>query len=387
MTQSRSIYLDYNATAPLLPEAVEAMRPLMEANFGNASSRHSYGRAAWDAVERARDSVAALSGAHPDEVVFTSGATESNFLSLLGRFDFCVENGKSPQSTRIAYSPVEHPCVISAVEMLIKRGAEAVKIPVDSYGRVDPAFFTSNDHFDIVTVMAVNHETGAVQPIQEISNRIDHEKTFFHCDAVQWAGRGAGGFDEWRLSAMSLSSHKLGGPKGVGALILRSGVKITPQIPGSQEAGLRGGTTNSLGIAGFGAAAQVALNRREFQIDELTKKREYLWQGLQTAVPNIQRTLPPDVSVCKTLHVRFAGMKGERVVDALDQLGVACSSGPACASGAANASPVLHAMGLREQESWEGVRFSLGHELSFDDLDEAVNRISAWHLRQSGRVA
>lgn len=382
-----SIYLDYNATAPLLPEAREAMRGLMEDNFGNASSRHSYGRNAWQAVENARESVAVLVDAHPDEVIFTSGATESNFLSLLGRFDFWVEEGRTPESIRIAYSPVEHPCVIAAIEALQKRGAQAVEIPVDQYGRVEADFLGRDSGFDIVAVMAANHETGIIQPVQDISNHLDLGKTYLHCDAVQWAGRGKTSFKQWKLSALSLSAHKLGGPKGVGALILRSGAHIVPQLPGTQEAGLRGGTTNSLGIAGFGAAVQAAHENLDEAIFELTEKREHFWNSLKQSIPDIQRTLPEELSICNTLHVRFPGIKGERVVDALDQLGIACSSGPACASGAANASPVLTAMGLNDKEIWEGVRFSLGRGALIEDLDEAVNRITSWYFRHSGRVA
>ena len=387
MTQYKPIYLDYNATAPLLPQASEAMRPLMESTFGNASSRHSYGRAAWETVEQARAQVAQLAGAQPDEVIFTSGATESNFLSLIGRYDFCIESGKTPQSIRIAVSPVEHPCVMAAAQRLKQRGADVTFLPVDQYGRVEPSFFESNQNFDIVAVMAVNHETGAIQPIQEISKFIDRKKTYFHCDAVQWAGRSCGGFDDWGASAMTLSSHKIGGPKGVGALVLRSGVQITPQLPGAQEAGLRSGTVNSPGIAGFGAAANVSVQSRRENSLQLIKLREQFWASLENLIPMIQRTLPPDVAVCNTLHVRLPALKGERVVDALDQLGIACSSGPACASGASDASPVLQAMGWSERDSWEGVRFSLGLGLYEKDILDAANRISTWILKQSNRIA
>ncbi|MBZ0258311.1 aminotransferase class V-fold PLP-dependent enzyme, partial [bacterium] len=308
MLHDAPIYLDYNATAPLLPEAREAMREMMSANFGNASSRHSIGQRAWKSVEDARESVAAFVDAHPDEVIFTSGATESNFLSLLGRFDFLLEEGRMPDSIRIAYSPVEHPCVIAAIETLQNRGAQVAEIPVDQFGRVKTKFFSGDSNFDIVAVMAANHETGVIQPIQKISEHLDPGKTYFHCDAVQWAGRGSMSFKRWNFAALSLSAHKFGGPKGVGALILRSGTRIVPQIPGSQEAGLRGGTTNSLGIAGFGAAAQAAHQNLDASIIDLTKKREHFWKLLKQSVPAILRTLPEELSVCNTLHVRFPGI-------------------------------------------------------------------------------
>ncbi len=385
MTQRR-IYLDYNATAPLLPQAKEAMRQLYSADYGNASSRHSFGRAAWEAVEQAREQVANLAGAHPDQIIFTSGATESNFLSLLGRFDALVEQGRSPQSIQIAASPIEHPCVVSALDVLKKRGAVLQPIPVKADGRVDASFFEHKPPLDIAAIMAVNHETGAIQPIQKISHLVS-DTTYFHCDAAQWAGRCGGGFQEWSLSAMTLSAHKIGGPKGVGALILKSGLLISPQIPGAQEAGMRGGTVNSPAIAGFGAAAEAAFEHKKETLETVRDLRELLWRELRQSIPTIQKTIADEISVCNTLHVHFPGLKGERVVDGLDQVGIACSSGPACASGASDASPVLQAMGWSEKDSWEGVRFSLGPELTEEEIRGAVTRISIWFSKHSNRPA
>ncbi|MBI1389204.1 MAG: aminotransferase class V-fold PLP-dependent enzyme [bacterium] len=378
MPNDQIIYLDYNATTPLLAEAQEAMRRCERDCFGNASSRHAAGRRAWETVEQARAQVAQWAGAHADDVIFTSGATESNHLAILGRAEALVEQGRKAHSIRAAVSPVEHPCVKAAFNRLRSTGCRVEIIPVDVMGRVIADFFDDQKDFDIVSVMAANHETGVIQPIADIAALLDQERTFFHCDAAQWAGRFDGGLIDRGVSAVSLSAHKIYGPKGIGALLLRPGVEIKAQFMGAQEAGLRGGTVNTSGAVGFGTATEWMTAHQQEDRVKLSELKERLWTALSMAEIPIERTIPPEISLCNTLHLRTPGLRGERVVDGLDRAGVCCSSGPACASGASEPSPVLKAMGWDDEACWEGVRISLGHGLSEPDIDEAARRIVEW---------
>lgn len=387
MEQYCRIYLDFNATTPVRPEVIDAMRPYWRDNFANTASRHSAGQEAWNAVETAREQVAALVGCHPDDVIFTSGATEANYLALLGRFEAMTRKSKKSASFRVAVSAIEHPCVRACADEMARRGAVVQTIPVTSEGLVDYTFFDKNNKWDIVSVMTANHETGAIQPLAEIAARLDRRTTFFHTDAAQWAGRCSGDMMEWGVTAVSLSAHKMYGPKGVGALILNRSVPIIPMFAGPQEGGYRGGTSNLPGIVGFGAAAELAKQEMNKEFNRLSDLRERLWNHLMDTGIDVVRTIPPDHCLPNTLHVRFPGLKGERVVDALDRLGICCASGPACTSGASEPSPVLMAMGLSEEEAWEGVRFSLGKDNIPIEINEAGYRINRWVRENASRVA
>lgn len=380
------IFLDYNSTTPVRPEALEAMEPCWRGVYANASSRHTPGQQAWRVAERARGQVARLVGARPHETVFTSGATEANHLALLGRFEELRRQGRAPDSIAVAVGAIEHPCVHAAGAEIRRRGGRVGLIPVTPEGIADLDFFGEGPPWDIVSLMAANHETGAVQPLREAVFRVRNRNpdVFFHTDAAQWAGRIPARWNDWGVDALSLSSHKMYGPKGIGALLLREHVDIVPLFRGSQEAGLRGGTVFTPGAAGFGAAAEWMLAEQEAEAARLAGLRERLWARLEPL--GAERTVSPDLALPNTLHVRFPGFRGERVVDALDRLGVCCSSGPACASGASDASPVLRAMGFSEEACMEGVRFSLGRETTEECVDEAGARAAAW-LRRAAAPA
>lgn len=369
----KPVFLDYNSTTPVHPQVIDAMQPFWRDQFGNASSRHQAGQRAWRALEHARISISTLTQSQPDDVIFTSGATESNFLALQGRLEYLIESGRKPESLRVAISAVEHPCVISCAKRLNELVPKVYLIPVDSQCRIDPAFFDEHDAFDLVSIMTVNHETGVIQPVQEAAKRAKAKNpdVFIHTDAAQWAGRIAADFPNELLSSISLSAHKMYGPKGIGALVLRQGNPISPLMKGSQEAGYRAGSVNVPGVVGFGKAAEIMLNERDYENGRTADLREQLWRSLAALDIDVIRTVEPNNTLPQTLHVRFAGMKGERVTDALDRLGVCCSPGPACASGASEASPVLLAMGLTEQQAWEGVRFSLGMCTTSMDIEDA----------------
>ncbi len=372
----------------MLAEVEAAMQPFWSECYANATSRHQAGQAAWLEVEKSRQSIAKLAQASADDVIFTSGATESNFLALLGRFQYLIREGIHPNAIRVAVSAIEHPCVLACAEELIRRGAHVAFIPVGRDGKVDVTFFDAESNWDIVSIMAANHETGAIQPLYAISQKLDAKSTFFHTDAAQWAGRYSGGFFSWGVDAISMSAHKLYGPKGVGCLINRRSKKIGPLFHGSQEGGMRGGTLNVPGIVGFGAAVQWVEHNRDRQNQHLAGLKEKLWRILSSqTVKHIEKTISSIDSLANTLHIRIPGLKGERVVDALDQQGICCSTGPACASGASDVSPVLKAMGFNDKEALEGIRFSLGHGLSESDIQEAGERIIGWLQEKMKHVA
>lgn len=367
----KPVFLDYNSTTPVHPQVIDAMQPYWCEQYGNASSRHQSGQNAWRALEQARVAIAKLTQSQPDDVIFTSGATESNYLALQGRFEYLVESGRKSESIRIAISVIEHPCVMSCTKRLQELGAQVFHVPVDSQCRIETDFFAVNEGFDIVSVMAVNHETGVIQPIQEAAKlaKKKNPAVFFHTDAAQWAGRIEMSFPSDFISSISISAHKMYGPKGIGALVMRQGNHISPLMKGSQEAGYRAGSANVPGAVGFGKAAEIMLSERETENKKAVELREQLWSALSALNIEITRTVDVVNTLPQTLHVRFAGMKGERVTDALDRLGLCCSPGPACASGASEASPVLLAMGLSEKQAWEGVRFSMGMGTTTADIE------------------
>jgi cysteine desulfurase len=377
--------LDYNSTTPVRAEVEEAMRPFARQIYANAASRHSAGQEAWSVLEKARERIADLVGASADDVIFTSGAMESNFLALLGRFEYLIQEGCRPSHIRVAVSALEHPCVIACAKEMRRRGAKVHDIPATAQGVIALDFFNGQKPYDIVSVMAANHETGAIQPLADIAARLDAKTTFFHTDAAQWAGRIEGSMDEWNVSAISLSAHKMYGPKGIGALIVRQGTRLLPIFPGSQEAGMRGGTVNVAGAVGFGVAVEFMKKERKNEATRLYGLREMLWEKLASGPLELIRTVAAEHSLPNTLHVRLAGWKGERVVAALDRWGICCSSGPACSAGSVVASPVLMAMGLGESEAWEGVRFSMGMETTEEDIWLAGERILHWLEDQAPR--
>lgn len=375
MTSKGQIYFDYNATTPICPEAQEWMQRLQQYVFANSSSRHRAGQEAWNALEHAREQIAAFAGAHPDDVIFTSGATESNYLALLGRFEYLVQQGRASSSVRVAVSAFEHPCIQQCAKELVRRGADVHWIPARKNGLIDLDFFDVDRDWDIVSIMAVNHETGAIQPLGEVSSKLDTEKTYIHSDSAQWAGKFPGGLQEWNISAMSLSAHKMYGPKGVGALVSKKKFPLVPLFAGSQEGGMRAGTVPVPAVGGMGMSAKIAQDNYPEEHKRLIELREILWNGLTQLLPAVERTVDPQQVVPNTLHVRIPGYKSERFVDFLDRLGICCSAGPACASGASQGSPVLLAMGYSEQQASEGVRFSLGRYTTPDEIQDALTRM------------
>ncbi|MFI4980418.1 MAG: cysteine desulfurase family protein [Nevskiales bacterium] len=360
------IYFDHNATTPLEPRVLEAMLPYLTGPYGNPSSVHRYGRAARDAVEAARLQVAALAGAQPAEVVWTSGGTESNNLALKGAA------GVAKRPSRILYGSTEHPAVLETAESMRQQGWQVETIAIDGQGLVDwPAFEAqlARGPLCIAALMVANNETGVLQDVPRVAALVHATKALLLADAVQGAGKLPLDFAASGADLMSLSSHKLYGPKGVGALVIRAGVELAPLMHGGgQERGLRGGTENVAAIVGFGAAAELAQQELEARNAHLLALRERLVAGLH-AVPGITIFGEQSPRLSNTAQFGLKGWEGEALLMALDRKGIAVSSGSACSSGKGEPSHVLLGMGLARDVAYGAIRVSLGKDNTAAEVD------------------
>lgn len=360
------IYFDHNATTPLDPRVLEAMLPYLSGPYGNASSVHRYGRAARDAVEAARLQVAALVGAQPAEVVWTSGGTESNNLALKG----ATEVARKP--SRVLYGATEHPAVLETAESRRQHGWQVETIAIDGQGLVDwPAFEAqlARGPLCIAALMVANNETGVIQDVPRVAALVHAAQALLLADAVQAAGKLALDFASSGADLMSLSSHKLYGPKGVGALLIRSGVELAPQMHGGgQEHGLRGGTENVAAIVGFGAAAELAQQELQARDAHLLALRERLVAGLH-ALPGVVIFGEQSPRLSNTVQFGLKGWEGEALLMALDRKSIAVSSGSACSSGKGEPSHVLLGMGLPRDVAYGAIRVSLGQGNSAAEID------------------
>jgi cysteine desulfurase len=358
----RPIYLDHNATTPLLPQAWEAMRDVPP---GNPSSAHAAGRAARRALEDARERIAALLGAFPDEVTFTSGATEANNLAIFGH-----------NPSRALASHIEHPCVIEPLKQLEARGVAVEWMPVDSRGVIQWGVPPENA---LVCLVLANHETGAVQPVHEVAASLP-AGTKLHCDAAQAAGKVPVHFRELGATTLSASAHKFGGPKGVGVLLTKRETELKPlTFGGHQQQGRRPGTEPVALAVGMAVALDVAVRNMDANRAKLELLRERFWLNLQRDCPPVVLNGPeigaPDV-VPTTLNVSFPGCRADLLLMALDLAGVACSTGSACSSGSLLPSPVLRAMAVPDEVLRSALRFSLSATQTAEEIDEATRRIA-----------
>lgn len=367
------IYLDNNATTPLLPAVVESMRPFDEASFANPASAHRLGRQARQALEDARDSVAALLRAHADEVVFTSGATEANNLSLQGSGGRGQGSAEPPH---VVASPIEHPSVIEPLRHLCETGIAVSFLDVDDSGVavVEGLPASLRPQTRLVALMLVNHETGAIQPVRravELAGDVP-----VHCDATQAIGKVAVDFSALGVATLSLSAHKFHGPRGIGALLVRRGHRLKPLTHGGhQQRGLRPGTEPVGLVVGLACALRLAINEREARLAHVRGLRERLLGRLRTDAAPVVLNGPETTGVPHVLNVSFLGLKGDLLLMALDLAGVCCSTGSACSSGSLLPSPVLRAMRVPDERLFSSMRFSLGSQLSETEVDEAGARI------------
>ncbi len=351
------IYLDYNASAPLREAALDAMLRVLRDVPGNPSSVHAEGERARAELAAAREQVAALLGAEPDEIVFTSGATESN-NSVFAGLELA---GGAPG--RILCSAVEHPSVEGPLARLEKHGWSVVRLAVDREGllgleALDAALAPDTA---LASLLWANNETGVLLPIPELGLKLRERGVALHVDATQWVGKLPLDLRALPIALLSCSAHKLGGPKGVGCLFVRRGTAFEGLLlGGSQERRRRGGTENLAGIAGFGAACELAARELPQGAPRLAALRDRLWRGLEARVPEVQRNGTAAALLPNTLNVWFPGAPGELLLQALDLDGIAVSAGAACASGSLAPSPVLLAMGLGAERARCSLRFSLG---------------------------
>ena len=364
------VYLDNNATTPVLPVVFEAMRPYFGERFGNASSIHHHGQESRTAVEDARESVADLLGCTSSEIVFTSGGTESDNLAIAG----WVAAGD-----HVITSSIEHHAVLHACKHLEKIGCEVTVLPVDGRGVIDPASVRHalRPNTKLISLMMANNETGALQPVEEIGKIAAEAQILFHTDAVQAAAKVPINVREIGCDALSISGHKIHGPQGVGALYVKKGTRIQPLFHGGRhERSRRAGTENVPGIVGLGKAAEVAkqsLDRRDDK--KLAAMRDRLEQGILAQVDEAGVNGEGASRVPNTTNIHFDHIEGESLVIALDLKGLAVSTGAACSSGAIEPSHVLIAMGMRPDQARASIRFSLGKQTTEADIDFALSLV------------
>jgi cysteine desulfurase len=371
----RRVYLDNNATTPVLPEILAAMQPYFGEHFGNASSIHHHGQETRAAVERARESVAALLGCKASEIVFTSGGTEGDNLAIFG----IVDSGIISDKRHVITSTVEHHAVLNSCKHLQASGCEVTYVPVDGRGRVDPDDVRRalRPTTRLITIMMANNETGVLHPLEEIGKVAAEADVYFHTDAVQAGGKVAIDVKRVGCDLLSISGHKMHAPQGVGALYVRKGTVLHPMVHGgSHERSRRAGTENVPGIVALGKAAELA--RASFasgEIDRIAAMRDRLEQGILHEVEGAAVNGAGAARVPNTSSIRFDCIEGEALVIALDLKGLAVSTGAACSSGAIEPSHVLTAMGLRPEQARGSLRFSLGKQTTGEDIAFALELI------------
>lgn len=372
----RRIYLDHSATTPVDSRVVEAMLPYFTDSFGNASSVHGLGQQARSAVDRARRQVATLIGAKPNEIVFLSGGTEANNLALRGIY----EAVGPAEGKHIITSAIEHPSVRGVCDLIEKRGWEVTRLPVYHKGivKIDDVQSALRDNTVLLSIMLANNEIGTIQPISEIgvlvrAARARGKNIWLHTDSVQAAGRLPINVDELGVDLLSISAHKLYGPKGIGALYVRRGVRLISQaVGGHQERERRGGTENVAAIVGFGTAAKLALEEFETRTTHDRVLRDKFEEQVSQSIGDFEINGDRNERLPHLSNISFRFIEGEGLLINLDLHGVAVSTGSACSSGTLEPSPVIRALGLGDEHARGSIRFSFGKDNKVDDVDYTV---------------
>jgi cysteine desulfurase len=364
------IYLDHASTTPTDPAVVSTMLPWFTEEYGNPSTVYSLGLTAAQAVQNARESIAERLGADPEELYFTSGGTESDDWAILGTAEAQQKKGR-----HLITSAVEHHAVLESMEYLEKHGYQITRIPVDSGGLVDPENVRKALRADtiLVSIMHANNEVGTIQPIAEIGKITREAGVLFHVDAVQTAGKRALDVNELGVDMLSVSAHKLYGPKGVGLMYLRKRTRISPLFHGGgQEKGRRAGTHNVPGIVGMSKAFELATERMAADAVREAALRDRLWQGLSGNIEAIYLNGDPVRRLPSNLNVRLDGIEGEAMILMLDMEGICVSSGSACTTGSLEPSHVLLAMGIPAEHAHGSLRITLGRDTTQDDIDHFI---------------
>jgi cysteine desulfurase len=369
-SQTRRIYLDHNATTPVHPEVFEAMLPYYKNKFGNASSIHSFGREAKVALEESREKVAKFINASAQEIYFTSGGTESDNLAIKGTVFANRKKGK-----HIITSKIEHHAVLESCKFLEKEGFEVTYLPVDKYGFVDLDDLKKAIRKDIilVSIMHVNNEVGTIQPLEELCKITKEKGTYFHTDAVQSVGKMPVDVQKLNVDMLSMSGHKIYGPKGVGAVYIRKGTRMASwSHGGSHERSRRAGTENVPGIVGLAKAVELAQRDMEQQSQQMKNLTEAFYEKVTQAIPDVILNGHQEKRIPNTLNLSFKAVEGESIILSLDLKGVAVASGSACTSGTLEPSHVLSAMGISPEIAQGAIRFSFGRENTMADVDYLV---------------
>lgn len=363
------IYLDYNGTTPHDSEVIEAMRPFMETEFGNPSSSHWYGIAPRRAVETARVQVASILNCEPEEILFTSGGTESNNHAIMGVARLLKDKGN-----HIITSEIEHPAVLEVCKFLEKEGFDITRLPVDKTGivRVSDVRNAIKTDTILITIMHANNETGAIQPITEIGQLARKNNIIMHTDAAQSVGKILTDVKELNVDLLSVAGHKVYAPKGIGALYVRNPLKLEPFCHGAgQENGRRAGTENVMEIVGLGKACEIAKQDLEQNMAQMKKRRDQLHDGLIAQIDGIRLNGHPDLRLPNTLYLSFFGLEANRILEEIG-MEVAASAGAACHADTVEISHVLTAMGVPEDWAMGTVRFSTGRMTTKEDIDRAI---------------
>lgn len=371
MAGTRKIYLDNNSTTPVHPDVSGAMLPYFEEIYGNASSIHGFGQQARKAIDEAREKVAEFIGAKPEEIVFTSGGTESDNLAVKGAAYANEKRGR-----HIITSSIEHHAVLNTCKYLEERGFEVTYLPVDRYGLIDPVEVRKAirpGQTVLVSIMHANNEVGTIEPVAEMGKITAENKIIFHTDAVQSIGKIPVNVDELNVDLLSLSGHKIYGPKGIGALYIRKGTRIEPLIYGGHhEKNRRAGTENVPAIVGLGKAIEIAGNSMKEESAHMSALCNKLFTGLNRKIERIFLNGHPERRLPNTLNVSFKFIEGESIILNLDMKGIAVSSGSACTSGSLEPSHVLKAMGVDAALAQGSIRFSFGKDNTEGDVDYLI---------------
>jgi cysteine desulfurase len=366
------VYLDNNATTPLDPEVADKMAAFLKGNFGNPSSIYPIGRQVKEIISEARAIVAGALGAHRTEIFFTGSGTEADNAALLGVWDAI------PEKNEIITSTIEHPAILETANYLEKKGARISYVPVDPYGTVDLEFLKDaiSPRTALISIMHANNEIGTIQPIEAISKIAREKGTLFHSDAVQTFGKIDPKVDELGVDLLSISAHKIYGPKGIGALYIRKGTNIHPFVHGGhQERGMRAGTENTSGIVGFGEAVRIFAERGKKDKDRIAKLAESLKKGIEEKIPKIRFNGHPDKRIKSTLNFAFPGLEAEAVLLALATKEIYVSTGSACSSESEEASHVLLSIGLKPEIARSSIRMSLGRFNTEEDVDIVLREL------------
>ena len=368
----KPIYLDYNATTPIDPEVAETMKPFLDELFGNPSSSHVYGIITKKAVNMARSQVASLIGCSPEEIIFTSGGSESNNYAIKG-----AAFANKHKGNHIITSSIEHPAVIEVCRYLAANGFSITYLPVDAYGLVNPEDVERaiTQQTIVISVMHANNEVGTIQPIEEIGKIAYSKNILFHTDAAQSVGKVEVDINKMNVSLLSIAGHKLYAPKGVGALFIRKGVVLEKLIHGADhEMNHRAGTENILGISGLGKACEIAKRDLEKNILHMRSMRDELYNGIIHAIPDVKLNGHPEKRLPNTLSLSFRGIEANTLLSELT--GIAASAGAACHTDRIDISSVLKAMGVEEVFAMGTVRFSTGKFTTSEEIMKAIDEIT-----------